>query len=124
VKPAGLIAGSAFTAILLGLAAQQTLGNLSARLVLVSPRPFRVGECIRLQAGALGGVPEGVVSSLGLMYTLARGEDRITISNNGVPSAVVVPVRAGDPRRRRPGEHAIVEIRRRRSDDGAPRRSG
>jgi small-conductance mechanosensitive channel len=39
-------------------------------------------------------VLEGVVSSLGLMYTtLARGEDRIMIPNNGVLSAVVVPVR-------------------------------
>ena len=35
-----------------------------------------------------------MVSSLGLMYTtLARGHDRIMIPNNGVLSAVVVPVR-------------------------------
>jgi small-conductance mechanosensitive channel len=94
VNTASLIAGSAFTAVVLGLAAQQTLGNLFAGLVLLTARPFRVGERIRLQAGALGGVIEGVVSSLGLMYTtLARGEDRIMIPNNGVLSAVVVPVR-------------------------------
>jgi small-conductance mechanosensitive channel len=93
VNPAGLVAGTAFTAIVLGLAAQQTLGNLFAGLVLLTARPFRVGERIRLQAGALGGVQEGVVSSLGLMYTtLARGEDRIMIPNNGVLGAVVVPV--------------------------------
>ena len=94
VSASGLIAGSAFTAVVLGLAAQQTLGNLFAGLVLLTARPFRVGERVRLQAGALGGVLEGVVSSLGLMYTtLARGEDRILIPNNGVLSAVVVPVR-------------------------------
>lgn len=94
VNASGLIAGSAFTAVVLGLAAQQTLGNLFAGLVLLTARPFRVGERIRLQAGSLGGVIEGVVSSLGLMYTtLARGEDRIMIPNNGVLSAVVVPVR-------------------------------
>jgi small-conductance mechanosensitive channel len=94
VSAGGLIAGSAFTAIVLGLAAQQTLGNVFAGLVLLTARPFRVGERIRLQAGALGGVLEGVVSSLGLMYTtLARGEDRIMIPNTGVLSAVVVPVR-------------------------------
>lgn len=94
VSAGSLIAGSAFTAVVLGLAAQQTLGNLFAGLVLLTARPFRVGERIRLQAGALGGVIEGVVSSLGLMYTtLARGEDRILIPNNGVLSAVVVPVR-------------------------------
>jgi small conductance mechanosensitive channel len=89
-----LVAGSAFTAVVVGLAAQQTLGNLFAGVVLLTARPFRVGERIRLQAGALGGVLEGVVSSLGLLYTtLARGEDRIMIPNNGVLSAVVVPLR-------------------------------
>jgi small-conductance mechanosensitive channel len=94
VSAGSLIAGSAFTAVVFGLAAQQTLGNLFAGLVLLTARPFRVGERIRLQAGALGGVIEGVVSSLGLMYTtLARGEDRIMIPNNGVLSAVVVPIR-------------------------------
>jgi hypothetical protein len=81
----------------LGLAAQQTLGNLFAGLVLLTARPFRVGERIRLQAGALGGVLEGIVSSLGLLYTtLARGEDRIMIPNNGVLSAVVVPLKEPD----------------------------
>src|SRR5205085_3158111 len=80
-----------------GIAAQQTLGNLFAGLVLLTARPFRVGERIRIQAGALGGVIEGVVSSLGLMYTtLARGEDRILIPNNGVLAAVVVPLREPD----------------------------
>jgi small-conductance mechanosensitive channel len=94
VSAGSLIAGSAFTAVVFGLAAQQTLGNLFAGLVLLTARPFRVGERIRLQAGALGGVIEGVVSTLGLMYTtLARGEDRVLIPNNGVLSAVVVPVR-------------------------------
>jgi small-conductance mechanosensitive channel len=94
VSTGSLIAGGAFTAVVLGIAAQQTLGNLFAGLVLITARPFRVGERIRLQAGALGGVLEGVVSSLGLMYTtLVRGQDRILIPNNGVLSAVVVPVR-------------------------------
>ena len=94
VNPATIIAGSAFTAVVLGLAAQQTLGNLFAGLVLLTARPFRVGERVRLQAGAVGGTVEGVVSSLGLLYTtLARGEDRILIPNNVVLAAAVVPLR-------------------------------
>jgi small-conductance mechanosensitive channel len=97
VNTASLIAGSAFTAVVLGLAAQQTLGNLFAGLVLLTARPFRVGERVRLQAGALGGIHEGIVSSLGLMYTtLARGEDQIMIPNSGVISAVV-PLREPEP---------------------------
>lgn len=98
VNAGSLIAGSAFTAIVLGLAAQQTLGNVFAGLVLLTARPFKVGERIRLQAGALGGVHEGIVSSLGLMYTtLTRGADQIMIPNNGVLSAVVVPLREPEP---------------------------
>lgn len=89
-----LAVGGAFTAVVIGLAAQQTLGNLFAGMVLLSARPFRVGERVRLQAGALGGVLEGIVSTLGLLYTtLARGEDRIMVPNNVVLSAVVVPLR-------------------------------
>jgi small-conductance mechanosensitive channel len=93
VSTGSLIAGGAFTAIVLGLAAQQTLGNLFAGLVLITAQPFRVGERVRLQGGAIGGIHEGVVSSLGLMYTtLARGADRIMIPNMQVIAAVVVPV--------------------------------
>jgi len=97
VDPGTLVAGSAITAVVLGLAAQQTLGNLFAGLVLISARPFRVGERVRLQAGAVGGAAEGVVSSLGLLYTtLARGEDQIMIPNNVVLAAAVVPLREPD----------------------------
>jgi small-conductance mechanosensitive channel len=90
--------GGAFTAVVVGLAAQQTLGNLFAGMVLLSARPFRLGERVRLQAGALGGTIEGVVSTLGLLYTtVARGEDRILIPNNVLLSSVVVPLREPEP---------------------------
>jgi small conductance mechanosensitive channel len=89
-----LAVGGAFTAVIFGLAAQQTLGNLFAGIVLLTARPFRVGERVRLQAGAVGGTIEGVVSSLGLLYTtFARGQDRIQVPNNVVLEAVVVPLR-------------------------------
>jgi small-conductance mechanosensitive channel len=93
LNPGTIAAGGAFTAIVFGLAAQQTLGNVIAGMVLLSARPFRVGERIRLQAGAVGGFTEGIVSSLGLLYTtLARGDDRIMIPNNVVLSSAVVPL--------------------------------
>jgi small-conductance mechanosensitive channel len=93
-----IVAGSAFTAVIIGLAAQQTLGNVFAGMVLLSARPFRVGERVRLQAGAVAGQLEGVVSSLGLLYTtLARGEDRIQVPNNVVLAAAVVPLREPSP---------------------------
>jgi small-conductance mechanosensitive channel len=94
LQPRTLAVGGAITAVIFGLAAQQTLGNLIAGMVLLSARPFRVGDMVRLQAGPLGGQVEGVVTSLGLLYTtLARGADRIMVPNNVVLSAAVVPLR-------------------------------
>jgi len=94
LTPRTLAVGGAFTAVVVGLAAQQTLGNLIAGTVLLSARPFRVGERVRLQAGGLAGQAEGVVSSLGLLYTtLARGEDRIMVPNSVVLGAAIVPLR-------------------------------
>ncbi len=94
VNPATLVAGSAVTAVVIGLAAQQTLGNLFAGMVLLAARPFRVGERVRLQSGPIAGRTEGVVSSLGLLYTtLANGDDRIMIPNSVVLAAAVVPLK-------------------------------
>lgn len=92
-----IAAGGAFTAVIFGLAAQQTLGNLIAGMVLLSARPFRVGERVRFQAGAVGGSVEGIVSSLGLLYTtLTQGYDRVLIPNNVVLAAAVVPLKEPD----------------------------
>jgi small conductance mechanosensitive channel len=94
LKPETLAVGGAITAVILGLAAQQTVGNLIAGTVLLSARPFRVGERIRVHAGGVAGTVEGTVASLGLLYTtLANGADRIMVPNNVVLSAAVVPLR-------------------------------
>lgn len=92
-----LAVGGAFTAVVVGLAAQQTLGNLIAGTVLLSARPFRVGERVRLQGGGIAGTIEGVVSSLGLLYTtFASGEDSIMVPNSVVLNVAVVPLREPD----------------------------
>jgi small-conductance mechanosensitive channel len=86
--------GGAVFAVVFGLAAQQTLGNVIAGLVLISAQPFRVGDRVRLQAGGLAGVMEGVVASHGLLYTtFAQGDDSIMVPNNVVLTAAVVPLR-------------------------------
>jgi small-conductance mechanosensitive channel len=97
LPPRTLAVGGAFTAVIIGLAAQQTLGNLIAGTVLLSARPFRVGDRVRLQGGGIGGRLEGVVSSLGLLYlTLASGEDSILVPNSVVLSLAVMPLREPD----------------------------
>ena len=111
LTPQTLAVGGAITAVVVGLAAQQTLGNLIAGMVLIAARPFRVGERVRLQAGGLAGQVEGVVASLGLLYTtFSRGDDSIMVPNNVVLSAAVVPLR----------EPASVDLRARLRPDVMP----
>src|SRR3954465_4242915 len=89
-----LAVGGAFTAVIVGLAAQQTLSNLFAGLVLLSTRPFRVGERVRLRGGPMAGNVEGIVSSLGLFYTsLVDGSDRVMVPNSVLLQLAVIPLR-------------------------------
>jgi small-conductance mechanosensitive channel len=97
LDPTTLALGGAVTAVVLGLAAQQTLGNVFAGTVLLSARPFRVGDRVRLKGGPVAGQVEGVVSSLGLLYlTLASGDDSIMVPNSVVLSMAVIPLREPD----------------------------
>ena len=50
-----LLLGGAIAGVVLGVAAQQSLGNVFAGLVLLMARPFAVGNRIRIRSGALGG---------------------------------------------------------------------
>jgi small conductance mechanosensitive channel len=94
LTPRTVAVGGAITAVVIGLAAQQTLGNVISGIVLLSARPFRVGERIQLMGGGLGEETTGVVDSLGLLYTtIASGEDRIMVPNNVVLNSAVVPLR-------------------------------
>jgi small conductance mechanosensitive channel len=104
-----LAVGGAFTAVVLGLAAQQTFGNLFAGLVLLSTRPFRVGERVRLVGGALAGQIEGIVGSLGLFYTdLVSGGDRIMVPNSMILQLAVVPLQEPERVELRARFHADV----------------
>jgi small conductance mechanosensitive channel len=94
IEPRTLALGGAFTAVIFGLAAQQTLGNLIAGMVLLSARPFRVGERVRLQGGGLAGQIEGTVSSLGLLYTtFSTGDDSVMVPNSVVLNVAILPLR-------------------------------
>jgi small-conductance mechanosensitive channel len=111
LSPGALAVGGAFTAVIVGLAAQQTLGNLFAGLVLLSTRPFRVGERVQLRGGPMAGTVEGIVSSLGLFYTtLVDGADRVMIPNSVLLQLAVIPLR--EPER--------VELRARFPADVTP----
>jgi small conductance mechanosensitive channel len=113
VNAGALAVGGAFTAVVLGLAAQQSLGGIFAGIVLQSTRPFRVGERVRLVGGALAGSLEGTVTSLGLFYTtLTQGADRLLVPNSVLLQLVVVPLREPDR----------VDVKARFPSEASPRR--
>ncbi len=84
------LAGVSVISVIVGLAAQNTLGNLIAGISLLLYRPFKVGD--RLQVMAPGGVETGVVESLNLGYTVLRTADHrgIVIPNSVMASQTTI----------------------------------
>ena len=99
-----LLAAGVAAGIIVTIAAQQSLSNIFAGLVLVLSRPFRVGDTIRLRSGALGGQHEGTVTEIGITYMqLDTGDDLMSLPNSQVLAAAVsrqpVAAKPGDPDR-------------------------
>jgi small-conductance mechanosensitive channel len=85
-----LIVGGALTTILIGIAAQQSLSNVFAGLVLLLSRPFNVGETIQLRSGAMGGLIDGVVTEIGITYVrLDTADGPMSLPNSQVLAAAV-----------------------------------
>jgi small-conductance mechanosensitive channel len=80
------LASVGVVSVVLGLAAQNTLGNLIAGISLLLYRPFNLGD--RLQVMAPSGLETGIVESLGLGYTILRTPDdrRVVIPNSVIAS--------------------------------------
>jgi small-conductance mechanosensitive channel len=92
VQLGALAVGATFTAVILGLAAQQTFGNVLAGIVLVSARPFQVGDRVRF--AGFGMDVEGTVRAHGLLYvTLTDGDDLVMVPNNTALTMSVRPLR-------------------------------
>lgn len=94
---AGLASVSVIS-VILGLAAQNTLGNLIAGISLLLYRPFRLGD--RLQLTAPTGLETGTVESLTLGHTWLRTDDnrRIVIPNSLMASQTTINMTGTDPR--------------------------
>jgi len=84
------LVGGVVTGVVIGIAAQQTLGNFFAGLVLMFARPFVVGERVIIRSGAMGGPFEGVIAGIGIMYTsITTADALINLPNSGVLAAAV-----------------------------------
>jgi small-conductance mechanosensitive channel len=66
----GLLASSAILGLVIGLAAQRTLSNYVAGVMIGLSQPIRLGDRVTIAEG------EGVVEEIGLVYTRIRQDDR------------------------------------------------
>jgi small-conductance mechanosensitive channel len=88
----GLLLGGAITGVVVGIAAQQTLANFFAGLVLVTVRPMEVGKHVVLRSGPLSGEYEGVVTDLGMFYVdMVTAQGPVKLPNAGVLAAAIGP---------------------------------
>jgi small-conductance mechanosensitive channel len=87
-----LLLGGAIAGVVLGIAAQQSLGNVFAGLVLLVARPFAVGNSIRVRSGALGGEFYGTVTAMSLTYVSVLTEQgMLKVPNSSLLAAAVGP---------------------------------
>jgi len=76
--------------VVVGLAAQSTLGNLISGISLVLYRPFKLGD--HLEISGPKGVEIGVVESINLGTTVLRTADnrRLVVPNNTMASQIII----------------------------------
>jgi len=82
---AGTLASSAVIGIVVGFAAQKTIGNFIAGLLIAFSQPIRLGDHVEIEGQM------GVVEEIGLTYTFIRIEDndRLVIPNERIASDTI-----------------------------------
>src|ERR671932_2264442 len=88
----GLLVGGALTGVIVGIAAQASLSNIIAGVVILFARPYSAGMYVTVRTTAFGGVEySGQVREVGLFYTalLCSGKE-IRVPNSAMVTAVVV----------------------------------
>jgi len=103
-----ILLGGALTGVVIGIAAQQTLGNFFAGIVLMMVRPFAVGDLVYLK-GALGEY-EGDVTEMTLFYVhLLTDRGEVMLPNAGVLASAVGPGARAEKEKERQEEQAQTE---------------
>ena len=93
-----LLASVSILSIVIGFAAQNTLGNIIAGFIILLYRPFEVGDEVVVNAPT--GKEVGVVETLTLGYTSLKTDDNrhIFVPNNIMATQVTVNLTMQDPR--------------------------
>jgi small-conductance mechanosensitive channel len=93
-----LLVGGAFATVLIGIAAQQSMANVFAGIVLLLARPVDVGARVLIRSGALGGELRGSVGEIGITYVrLDTPDGPVHLPNSQVLAAAIAPVRDQPP---------------------------
>jgi small-conductance mechanosensitive channel len=81
----GILASSAVIGLIIGFAAQRTIGNAVAGILIAFSQPLRLGDCV-----IVDGV-EGTVEEIGLTFTFIRATDetRLVIPNEKLASDTI-----------------------------------
>jgi small-conductance mechanosensitive channel len=81
-----LLASSAILGVIIGLAAQQTLGNFIAGIMIATTQPVRIGDRVSYAD------EHGVVEEIGLTYTFIRTTDRrrLVVPNSKLASESII----------------------------------
>jgi small-conductance mechanosensitive channel len=90
-----LLIGAGLAGVILGIAAQQSLSNVFAAIVLLITRPFVVGDSIRVRSGVLG-VLDCEVLGIGLTYVTVQTDDGVL----KIPNSAMLAAGIGQPRPR------------------------
>jgi small conductance mechanosensitive channel len=85
-----LLAGVSVASVVIGLAAQNTLGSVIAGFAILLYRPVRIGD--RVQVTAPSGPATGTIESLSLGYTIIRADDgrKVIVPNSTMASQVTI----------------------------------
>ena len=99
----GILASSAVIGIVVGFAAQRTIGNFIAGLLIAFAQPLRIGDYVETEGFV------GVVEEIGLTYTFIRIEDndRLVVPNEKIASD---SIRNSSIRSRRKLAHVTVQV--------------
>ena len=91
----GILASSAIVGIVVGFAAQRTIGNFIAGLLIALSQPIRLGDHVEIDGTT------GVVEEIGLTYTFIRvaDDDRLVIPNDRIASDTILNSSIRGPRK-------------------------
>ena len=92
VDPVGWLATAGIAAVAVGLAAQETLGNLFAGISILADAPYKIGDYIVLNRDE-----RGRVTKIGLRSTriLTRDDLEITVPNSVIARSMIVNESSG-----------------------------